>query len=114
MSAVVTSTQSACAGDFDFAAYLEAARLKVESALDGSLGPERPESLREAMRYSLLAGGKRLRPILCLAACELAGGQAELAMPTAVGIACALSPPASSQAARQRIGRSRLPPANRE
>ncbi|MFZ9270064.1 MAG: polyprenyl synthetase family protein, partial [Prochlorococcaceae cyanobacterium] len=65
---------------FDFAAYLEASRLQVEAALDASLGPERPESLREAMRYSLLAGGKRLRPILCLAACQLAGGQAELAL----------------------------------
>jgi hypothetical protein len=68
MTAAVSTT-------FDFAAYLEAARLRVETALDGSLGPERPESLREAMRYSLLAGGKRLRPILCLAACELAGGE---------------------------------------
>ena len=48
MTAAVTTT-------FDFAAYLEAARLQVEAALDGSLGPERPESLREAMRYSLLA-----------------------------------------------------------
>jgi geranylgeranyl diphosphate synthase type II len=38
------------------------------------------------MRYSLLAGGKRLRPILCLATCELAGGTIEMAMPTA----CAL------------------------
>ena len=38
------------------------------------------------MRYSLLAGGKRLRPILCLAACELAGGDSELAMPTAVAL----------------------------
>jgi geranylgeranyl diphosphate synthase type II len=38
------------------------------------------------MRYSLLAGGKRLRPILCLATCELAGGTLEMAMPTA----CAL------------------------
>ena len=71
---------------FDFAAYLEAARQRVEAALDGSLGPERPESLRESMRYSLLAGGKRLRPILCLAACELAGGDAEQAMPTAVAL----------------------------
>jgi hypothetical protein len=52
MTAAVTTT-------FDFAAYLEATRLQVEAALDGSLGPERPESLREAMRYSLLAGGKR-------------------------------------------------------
>ena len=74
MTAAVTTT-------FDFAAYLEAARLKVEGALAASLGPERPETLREAMRYSLLAGGKRLRPILCLAACGLAGGDSELAMP---------------------------------
>ena len=55
-------------------------------SLDQSLVPERPESLREAMRYSLLAGGKRLRPILCLAACELAGGDAAQAMPTAVAL----------------------------
>ena len=79
MTAAVSTT-------FDFAAYLEAARLRVETALDGSLGPERPESLREAMRYSLLAGGKRLRPILCLAACELAGGDSNLALPTAVAL----------------------------
>jgi geranylgeranyl diphosphate synthase type II len=50
------------------------------------MAPERPESLREAMRYSLLAGGKRLRPILCLAAFELAGGQGDAAMPTAVAL----------------------------
>ncbi|MFL0760706.1 MAG: geranylgeranyl diphosphate synthase CrtE, partial [Prochlorococcus sp.] len=55
-------------------------------ALDESLGPERPEQLREAMRYSLLAGGKRLRPILCLAACELAGGDSEQALSTAVAL----------------------------
>jgi len=71
---------------FNFAAYLEATRQRVEAALESSLAPERPESLREAMRYSLLAGGKRLRPILCLAACELAGGDGSLAMPTAVAL----------------------------
>ena len=71
---------------FDFAAYLEEARLRVEAALDGSLALERPESLSEAMRYSLLAGGKRLRPILCLAAFELAGGEGDLALPTAVAL----------------------------
>ena len=72
--------------EFDFAAYLESARGQVELALEASLGPERPESLREAMRYSLLAGGKRLRPILCMAACELAGGEVALALPTAVAL----------------------------
>ena len=52
------------ADSFDFKAYLAQAKATVEEALDQSLLPERPESLREAMRYSLLAGGKRLRPIL--------------------------------------------------
>ena len=65
---------------------MAAAKDSVESALDESLGPEKPEVLREAMRYSLLAGGKRLRPILCLAACEFAGGDPNLALPTAVAI----------------------------
>ena len=90
MTAAATSSESARSGadqqDFDFKAYLAAQKQLVESALDGALGPERPESLREAMRYSLLAGGKRLRPILCLAACELAGGDPALAMPTAVAL----------------------------
>ncbi len=71
---------------FDFAAYLAKAKTRVEAALDSSLGPERPEELREAMRYSLLAGGKRLRPILCLASCELTGGDSDKALPTAVAI----------------------------
>jgi len=71
---------------FDFTAYLAKARKRVEVALSDSLGPERPEILREAMRYSLLAGGKRLRPILCIAACELAGADSEKAIPTAVAI----------------------------
>ncbi|MEB3259055.1 MAG: farnesyl diphosphate synthase [Cyanobacteriota bacterium] len=71
---------------FDFGAYLRASRERIEAALEASLGPEQPETLREAMRYSLLAGGKRLRPILCLAACELAGGSAASALPTAVAL----------------------------
>ena len=71
---------------FDFSSYLTKHRQSVELALDASLGPERPEQLREAMRYSLLAGGKRLRPILCLAACEFVGGNTDLALPTAVAL----------------------------
>jgi len=90
MTAAATSSDSAppagAAEGFDFNAYLVTQKAAVEAALDGSLGPERPESLREAMRYSLLAGGKRLRPILCLAACALAGGDPALAMPTAVAL----------------------------
>ncbi len=71
---------------FDFAAYLAESKAFVEKALDESLGPEKPDILRESMRYSLLAGGKRLRPILCLASCELAGGESEKAIHTAVAL----------------------------
>ena len=71
---------------FNFSSYLEKTRSLVEVALNEALGPEHPEKLREAMRYSLLAGGKRLRPILCLASCELAGGNSQNAMPTAVAL----------------------------
>ena len=70
----------------DFEKYLKETRKIVEEALNLSLGPENPEVLRESMRYSLLAGGKRIRPILCLASCSLAGGDPSLAVPTAVAI----------------------------
>jgi len=70
----------------DFEKYLKKTKKVVEEALDLSLGPENPEILRESMRYSLLAGGKRIRPILCLASCSLAGGEPSLAVPTAVAI----------------------------
>jgi geranylgeranyl diphosphate synthase, type II len=71
---------------FDLRHYLDQRREKVESALNDSITAIYPEKIYEAMRYSLLAGGKRLRPILCLATCELIGGTLEMAMPTA----CAL------------------------
>jgi geranylgeranyl diphosphate synthase type II len=71
---------------FDLASYLQDKKELVEIALDGSLPIVRPEKIYEAMRYSLLAGGKRLRPILCLATCDLLGGTVEMSMPTA----CAL------------------------
>tara|TARA_B100000131_G_scaffold318881_1_gene363647 strand:+ start:162 stop:1058 length:897 start_codon:yes stop_codon:yes gene_type:complete len=70
----------------DFEKYLRETKEIVEDALDFSLGPEKPDILRESMRYSLLAGGKRIRPILCLASCTLAGGDPKLAIPTAVAI----------------------------
>jgi geranylgeranyl diphosphate synthase type II len=56
--------------------YLQEKRLEVESRLEAALRPETglPESLREAMRYSLLGPGKRLRPALTAMACEGCGG----------------------------------------
>jgi len=71
---------------FDLSAYLQERQAQVEAALDNAITLTYPEKIYEAMRYSLLAGGKRLRPILCLATCEMAGGTIEIAMPTA----CAL------------------------
>lgn len=47
-----------------------------------------PADLREAMTYSLNAGGKRIRPILALAACEAVGGKTEGALPVACALEC--------------------------
>jgi geranylgeranyl diphosphate synthase, type II len=71
---------------FDLKKYLKARQQLCEVALDKSLTMQYPEKIYEAMRYSLLAGGKRLRPILCIATCEMMGGTIDMAMPTA----CAL------------------------
>lgn len=63
-------------------AEIEAA---LASAIDGCrLGPV----LDEATRYALLGGGKRLRPLLALRACEAVGGHRDLAMPAAVALEC--------------------------
>lgn len=71
---------------FDLKAYLADRQRQVEAALELAVPLTYPNTLHEAIRYSLLAGGKRLRPILCLASCELVGGTIAQAMPTA----CAL------------------------
>jgi geranylgeranyl diphosphate synthase type II len=52
--------------DFDLKTYLQVKKELVETALDESLPMGKPEKIYEAMRYSLLAGGKRLRPILLI------------------------------------------------
>ncbi|MGI8935780.1 geranylgeranyl diphosphate synthase CrtE [Leptolyngbya sp. BC1307] len=71
---------------FDLKSYLADRRSQVEAAIDRILPVVYPETIYESMRYSLMAGGKRLRPILCLATCELLGADPAIAMPTA----CAL------------------------
>lgn len=45
-----------------------------------------PETLRESMSYSLMAGGKRMRPLLVIAACEAGGGNREAAFPVACAV----------------------------
>ena len=60
---------------------------EVEQALQGLFCGQQPyDRLQEAMRYSLLAGGKRVRPVLALAFCQMLGGEPAEALP----LACAL------------------------
>jgi geranylgeranyl diphosphate synthase type II len=68
--------------------WIEARRAEIERALAGILPvpPECPPAVGDAMRYSLTAGGKRLRPILCLASADAVGGDRALAMPAACAI----------------------------
>jgi geranylgeranyl diphosphate synthase type II len=60
----------------DLKRYLAARQKKIERALERYLPDEntKPPTIHKAIRYSLFAGGKRLRPILCLAAAEACGG----------------------------------------
>ncbi|MFA5516529.1 MAG: polyprenyl synthetase family protein, partial [Desulfuromonadales bacterium] len=72
----------------DLETYLREGRMQVDQALDTFLPAEGllPSSLHRAMRYSVFAGGKRIRPLLLLAACEAVGGGRDDALPAA----CAL------------------------
>jgi geranylgeranyl diphosphate synthase type II len=76
----------------DLVAYLKERRGLIEAALDRYLPrpPLCPAIVSEAMRYSLLAGGKRLRPILTLAAAEAVGGDGSDAVRSALPAACAI------------------------
>ncbi|MBD2296141.1 polyprenyl synthetase family protein [Anabaena sphaerica FACHB-251] len=71
---------------FNLAAYLKERQKLCDTALDQAIPVVYPEKIYEAMRYSLLAGGKRVRPILCLATSEMIGGTIEIAMPTACAV----------------------------
>jgi geranylgeranyl diphosphate synthase, type II len=73
---------------FDLNIYLLDKRQQIDAALHRILeaAPQPKARIAEAMRYALMSGGKRLRPVLCLAACESVGGNAELSLP----VACAL------------------------
>ena len=70
----------------DFDAWTSARLQQVEQALQGWVGEAAPAGLREAMRYAVLDGGKRLRPLLVLAASEAVQGQPEAALRAACAI----------------------------
>jgi geranylgeranyl diphosphate synthase type II len=69
----------------DLGAYMKHRAHAVDAALERYLPPEsdRPATLHRAMRYSVFAGGKRLRPILVIAGAEAVGGRMDDVMPTA-------------------------------
>ena len=68
---------------FDLASFLADRRRQVDEALSRALPAvgDDPGRLKEGMRYAVLQGGKRMRPMITLAACEAAGGVAERALP---------------------------------
>jgi geranylgeranyl diphosphate synthase type II len=72
----------------DLAATMAERRALVDAALERWLpsAEEPPPTIHEAMRYSVFAGGKRLRPMLTLFGCEAVGGKLEDAMPAAVAL----------------------------
>ncbi len=78
------------ANPFPLQDYLERRTAEVNRALDRSLprSSTKPATIHKAMRYSLFAGGKRLRPILCLAAAEACGGSTADALPLACAVEC--------------------------
>ena len=71
-------------GDFD--AWSRAALSDVERALDRWVPADAPGGLGEAMRYGVLDGGKRLRPLLVLAGCDAVGGDRAAALRAAVAV----------------------------
>jgi geranylgeranyl diphosphate synthase type II len=74
----------------DLKSYLLARQKEVDRALDRFLprASVSPATIHKAMRYSLFAGGKRLRPVLCLAAAEACGGGTSAALPLACAVEC--------------------------
>jgi len=77
----------------DLKKYLEDQKILVEDGLAKLLRPAADLQFDlarhlEAMRYSLMAGGKRVRPILCLAACAAVGGEMQAALPVALALEC--------------------------
>jgi geranylgeranyl diphosphate synthase type II len=83
------STAEAKKTEFDLKQYFAERLPLVEKALDESVVSTEPQTdkIVEAMKYSLMAGGKRIRPILCLAACDMfCPEEPDRAMPAAVAV----------------------------
>jgi len=90
MSANARSTTRPRQNPFDLAKFLETRTAAVNAALDRFLPSEKtkPATIHQAMRYSLFAGGKRMRPALVLAAAQACGGGEADALPLACAVEC--------------------------
>nr|UQV25519.1 geranylgeranyl pyrophosphate synthase [Heracleum moellendorffii] len=88
ISSVLTNqqTKQTPTQTFDFNSYMIEKAVLVNTALNDAVLVQEPPMIHEAMRYSLLAGGKRVRPMLCIAACELVGGHQSSAIPAACAV----------------------------
>src|SRR6266550_3446041 len=75
---------------FELDKFLATRTATVNRALDGFLpcSTMKPKTIHRAMRYSLFAGGKRMRPVLCLAAATACGGREAGALPLACAVEC--------------------------
>jgi geranylgeranyl diphosphate synthase type II len=73
---------------FHLQAYVDSRRSWVDKALKSCLPPKVPGGLAKAMRYSLLAGGKRLRPLLLLASAEACGAEPRSLLEAACALEC--------------------------
>lgn len=84
------SGQSPRPRPFDLKRYLEVRTRRVDRALSRYLpaATVKPATIHRAMRYSIFAGGKRMRPALCLAAATACGGREAEAMPLACAVEC--------------------------
>ena len=84
------SSSSGKSGQFNLDAFLASSTASVNAALDHFLPAEttKPATIHKAMRYSLFAGGKRMRPALVLAAAAACGGGEKDALPLACAVEC--------------------------
>jgi geranylgeranyl diphosphate synthase type II len=90
MSVKKTRAGAARQSSFDLPAYLDTRTAFINRGLDRFLPGEKvkPATIHKAMRYSLFAGGKRIRPAICLAAATACGGTEEAALPLACAVEC--------------------------
>ncbi|HAV61120.1 MAG TPA: farnesyl-diphosphate synthase [Verrucomicrobiales bacterium] len=78
------------APSFDLDRFIRTTTAAVDACLDRLLpkATRKPATIHKSMRYSLFAGGKRMRPAVCLAAAEACGGRQAAALPWAAAVEC--------------------------